>query len=133
MSGEIPMSPAAPGVYAENDDHKLWSDPAPDRGVLLQQSEGGKCTPSDGVSPSRKGMKGVRECRKRAWPEYLVFFEQLEPLMTRALEGSQYRECTRLFNSHAHDDWRRKGDVVVWCLFPDRVGNVPDGRVHSEL
>ena len=31
-----------------------------------------------------------------------------------------YSECKRLFNSHWHDDWRRKGDVVVWCLYPDR-------------
>ena len=25
-------------------------------------------------------------------------------------------ECKRLFNSHWHDDWRRVGDVVIWCL-----------------
>jgi len=122
MSRAIPLSPAAPGVYAKHDDHKLWSDPAPDRGVLLQQGEGGKCTSSDdGESALRKSMRGKRECQRRAWPDYLVFFAQLEPLMTRALDGSQYRECARLFNSHAHDDWRRTGDVVVWCLYPDRA------------
>lgn len=52
---------------------------------------------------------------KRAWPDYLVFFEQLLPEMAALLEGSRYSECWRGFSSHFHDDWRRKGDVVVWC------------------
>ena len=58
--------------------------------------------------------------RRRNWPDYLVFFEQLESVMDTALRGSGYRECWRHFNSHWHDDWRRQGDVVVWCLFPER-------------
>lgn len=53
---------------------------------------------------------------RKPWPEYLVFFEQLEPTMQVALRGSAYGECRRLFNSHFHDDWRRTGDIVVWCL-----------------
>lgn len=51
----------------------------------------------------------------RAWPEYLVFFEQLEPVMRILLKGSRYHECWRGFNTHFHDDSRRKGDVIVWC------------------
>ena len=51
----------------------------------------------------------------RAWPNYLVFFAQLEPLMKKELHTSKYRECWRGFNTHWHDDWRRKGDVIVWC------------------
>lgn len=57
---------------------------------------------------------GTRD--KKQWPEYLVFFEQAEGTMRTFLKGSGYRECWRGFNSHWHDDWRRKGDVVVWCL-----------------
>jgi phosphatidylinositol glycan class B len=56
-----------------------------------------------------------REGRK-TWPEYLVFFEQMEPTMKAVLKDSAYRECWRGWNSYGHDDWRRKGDMVVWCL-----------------
>ena len=56
-----------------------------------------------------------REGRK-TWPEYLVFFEQMEPTMRQVLKGSAYRDCWRGWNSWGHDDWRRKGDIVVSCL-----------------
>ncbi|KAL2402994.1 GPI mannosyltransferase 3 [Exophiala dermatitidis] len=56
---------------------------------------------------------------RRPWPDYLVFFAQLEPTLTASLRGSGYGECARFFNSHWHDDWRRTGDVVVWCLNPN--------------
>ncbi|RMD40463.1 hypothetical protein DV735_g4652, partial [Chaetothyriales sp. CBS 134920] len=58
---------------------------------------------------------------RRPWPQYLVFFQQLEPEMKNSLGSSSgYAECWRGFNSHWHDDWRRQGDVIVWCLFPER-------------
>jgi phosphatidylinositol glycan class B len=53
---------------------------------------------------------------RRAWPQNLVFFAQLEDTLRGVLDGTRYRECWRGFNSHFHDDWRRVGDVVVWCL-----------------
>ncbi|KAF9693526.1 hypothetical protein EKO04_008176 [Ascochyta lentis] len=53
---------------------------------------------------------------RRPWPQNLVFFEALEGEMKTALGESRYRECWRGFNSHFHDDSRRVGDVVVWCL-----------------
>jgi phosphatidylinositol glycan class B len=53
---------------------------------------------------------------RRPWPEYLVFFEHLEPVMNDMLEGTRYEQCWRGFNTHWHDDGRRKGDVVVRCL-----------------
>ncbi|KAL6716379.1 glycosylphosphatidylinositol anchor biosynthesis [Lecanora helva] len=56
-----------------------------------------------------------REGRK-TWPEYLVFFEQMEPILQDILKGSAYRDCWRGWNSWGHDDWRRKGDIIVWCL-----------------
>lgn len=53
---------------------------------------------------------------RKTWPEYLVFFEQMEPTMREVLQGSGYRDCWRGWNSWGHDDWRRKGDMIVWCL-----------------
>ena len=58
----------------------------------------------------------IRVGARREWPDYLVFFEQLESVMHSALQGSGYGECWRGFNTHWHDDRRREGDVVVWCL-----------------
>jgi hypothetical protein len=55
------------------------------------------------------------------WPEDLIFFAQLERTMQTTLQGSGYVECTRIFNSQWHDDWRRTGDIVVWCLYPERA------------
>ncbi|KIX93799.1 uncharacterized protein Z520_10424 [Fonsecaea multimorphosa CBS 102226] len=68
---------------------------------------------------------------RQPWPDYLVFFTQLEPTLQVILRGSGYGECKRLFNSHWHDDWRRHGDVVVWCLDPARqqeLKTAPAGR-----
>lgn len=53
---------------------------------------------------------------RKIWTEYIVFFAQLEPTMERVLRGSVYGECWRGWNSWVHDDWRRRGDVVVWCV-----------------
>ncbi|KAJ4292348.1 glycosylphosphatidylinositol anchor biosynthesis [Kalmusia sp. IMI 367209] len=58
----------------------------------------------------------VQRAGRKAWPQHLVFFAQLEPELKEYLQGTTYRECWRGFNSHFHDDWRRKGDVLVWCL-----------------
>jgi len=80
---------------------------------------------ADDIMESRdsimKANPGALELRhgdhaRRAWPEYLVFFEQLEPVMSGVLERTVYDECWRGFNTHWHDDGRRQGDVVVWCM-----------------
>ena len=52
---------------------------------------------------------------RKTWPEYVIFFEQMEPVMKDVLKSSAYRECWRGWNSWGHDDWRRRGDIVVWC------------------
>ncbi|KAL3475688.1 Alg9-like mannosyltransferase family-domain-containing protein [Aspergillus californicus] len=52
------------------------------------------------------------------WPDYLVFFAQIEPTLRSSLRSSSYDECWRTYNTAWHDDWRRRGDVVVWCLDP---------------
>jgi Alg9-like mannosyltransferase family len=77
---------------------------------------------------SRRQDAGLSVDGKREWPDYLVFFEQLESVMHTALQGSEYGECWRGFNSHWHDDWRRKGDVVVWCLNGERKREVEKER-----
>lgn len=53
----------------------------------------------------------------RAWPQYLIFFQHLEPTVKTLFsnEGRGYRECRRFFNTQWHDDGRRKGDVIVFC------------------
>ena len=53
---------------------------------------------------------------RRAWPHYLVAFEQLQPTLAPILEGTRYKVCKRFFNTHWHDDRRRAGDVIVWCM-----------------
>ena len=52
------------------------------------------------------------------WPDYLVFFDQLDQTLSTSaqLRSAPYAECHRTFNTAWHDDWRRQGDVVVWCL-----------------
>jgi phosphatidylinositol glycan class B len=74
------------------------------------------------ASGSRSGQHWMRQDPKfkrkyrREWPQNLVFFEQLEETMKEYLKGTRYQECWRGFNSHFHDDSRRTGDVIVWCL-----------------
>ncbi|KAI8905543.1 Alg9-like mannosyltransferase family-domain-containing protein [Gorgonomyces haynaldii] len=50
------------------------------------------------------------------WPSHIVWFDNqyLNTVLPRYL--TQYRECLRLFNSHFHDDSKRRGDLVVSCL-----------------
>ena len=69
--------------------------------------------PGDATSGESVDINSVQ---KRDWPEYLVFFEQLKPIIDEVLGGTRYRKCWRGFNTHWHDDRRRQGDVIVWCL-----------------
>lgn len=56
--------------------------------------------------------------RKKAWTAYLVTFGQLEEEMAKVLKGSGYGICRREWNGVGgwHEDWRRRGGMVVWCL-----------------
>lgn len=67
---------------------------------------------------------------RRVWAEYLVFFEQMEETMGVLLRGNGYVECWRGWNSWGHDDWRRRGDMVVWCLNGRKGGG--EGRTKKE-
>ncbi|KAJ5980296.1 GPI mannosyltransferase [Penicillium waksmanii] len=65
-------------------------------------------TPADPSLPLSKNQ--------HEWPDYLIFFQQLEPTLQPLLRTSFYRECWRTHNTAWHDDWRRTGDVIAWCL-----------------
>ncbi|RPB12545.1 hypothetical protein P167DRAFT_523089 [Morchella conica CCBAS932] len=70
-----------------------------------------------GVEMLKEDERAVKEEAKHKWPERLVFFQALEDTMVKYFEGVEgYEECWRGFNTHWHDDSRRVGDVVVWCL-----------------
>lgn len=98
-----------PGLYTSDpaDRKIIWKQPPGTSGVWLNEGEGGSNS-----SIARK---------RRAWPDYIVFFQQLEPVIKNVLEKSAYKECKRLANTFAHDDWRRTGSVVVWCKRTERV------------
>ncbi|KAK3671904.1 glycosylphosphatidylinositol anchor biosynthesis [Recurvomyces mirabilis] len=82
-----------------------------DRSLILPSWERKKLQGQTGKNAVRRGDE-----ERRAWPEYLVFFEHLEPVMSMVLEDTVYEECWRGFNTHWHDDSRRRGDVIVWCV-----------------
>lgn len=74
--------------------------------------------------------------KARAWPDYLLFFGQLEGVLKGrrteqdgtivqtgpAVPAGMYEECWRGFNSFWHDDPRRRGDVLVWCKQQSEAG-----------
>lgn len=67
------------------------------------------------------GLKRMMEETRYRWPERLVVFGVLEREVLRGYLGLDneeggYRVCGRFWNGHWHDDWRRRGDVVVLCL-----------------
>ena len=74
-------------------------------------------TKLSGSSRARRGNAAYENSQeRRPWPDYLVFFAQLEPTLDSILADTSYEECWRGFNTHWHDDGRRQGDVVVWCM-----------------
>lgn len=62
------------------------------------------------------GDPSLDDRTRRPWPHYLVAFESLQPTLASVLNGTRYKECKRFFNTHWHDDSRRTGDVIVWCM-----------------
>jgi phosphatidylinositol glycan class B len=65
-------------------------------------------------------LKREIKTKERPWPKYVVGFEGIESVLSRYLEeempGWKLREKWSGFNTHWHDDWRRKGRVVAWEL-----------------
>ena len=79
-------------------------------------------TPQSGHNMEQANQQGAWDGKvgKKLWPTYLVFFEALEETIGKVLTDRHYSFCWRGWNSYFHDDWRRRGDVLVWCL---RDGN----------
>jgi len=106
---------------------QFYSDPSAWLGTHMEHAKAGSMASAahqsarerKDVRSGESGTPSQRWLGERAWPQNLVFFAALEPLMKRELEegrvAKDYKECWRGFNSHWHDDWRRTGDVVVWC------------------
>jgi len=65
-----------------------------------------------------KFLREEVNAKERPWPRYIVGFEGIEGVLREWYEGEmkgfKMRERWRGGNSQWHDDWRRKGDVVVW-------------------
>lgn len=50
---------------------------------------------------------------KHTWPSHIVLFEALLPQVKEVLEDRGYRQEKRIWNSHWHEDERRRGDVII--------------------
>ncbi|KAJ6136541.1 hypothetical protein N7512_001701 [Penicillium capsulatum] len=112
----INLSEAEKAVYRDEAD-QFYDDPS---GFLRQNMAGGlrhlPRRPAYASGPRFIPGPSTSAPAQHDWPDYLVFFAQLEPTLNNLLRGSSYAECWRTFNTDWHDDWRRKGDIVVWCL-----------------
>ena len=89
-----------------------WFGARPPRAGLGALDSGGADGHGEDDGVAWDGKEG-----RHPWPEYLVFFEGLTgTLREMGAERAGYHECWRGWNSWAHDDWRRRGDLVVWCV-----------------
>ena len=73
--------------------------------------------PVDDVSQFVSVSGQSYQIRRYQWASHIVMFDnpKLFPVIKTILDGSDYHECCRFFNSHFHDDSKRRGDVVVYC------------------
>ncbi|KAJ5774134.1 GPI mannosyltransferase [Penicillium paradoxum] len=111
----IDLNAAEKAVYRDEAD-QFYDDPSQ---FLRQNMAGGlrhlPRRPSYSSASSLSGRLPLSTAQHE-WPDYLIFFAQLEPTLYTLLRSSSYGECWRTFNTDWHDDWRRRGDIVVWCL-----------------
>ena len=115
----INLDPAARTAYRDEAD-QFYASPErflrthlgkpPARKTVL-----GRKNPQHGSGADGNGVAWDGQPGRKVWPEYLVFFEALEPTMQAVTKDSGYTECWRGWSSWVHDDWRRKGDVIVMC------------------
>lgn len=112
----INLSEAEKAVYRDEAD-QFYDDPS---GFLRHNMAGGlrhlPRRPTYASGPRYIPGPATSAPTQHDWPDYLIFFAQLEPTLNNLLRGSSYAECWRTFNTDWHDDWRRHGDIVVWCL-----------------
>ncbi|OJD29947.1 glycosyltransferase family 22 protein [Diplodia corticola] len=98
---------------------EFYIDPGPVAWLDQHMESVGTIRGKGHVSKNKDEGKTHNSELKRPWPKYLVFFQQLEGTLAEFLRGTKYKECWRGFNSHFHDDSRRRGDVIAWCLDDD--------------
>jgi phosphatidylinositol glycan class B len=106
----LDLKPSQRATYLDEAD-QFYADPSAWMAAHMRSLHTIAAKPAKDIEWDQLGGRKLRK-----WPMYVVFFEQLEPTMQTVLEGSMYEECRRFWNSHWHDDGRRKGDVVVYCL-----------------
>lgn len=111
----INLTPAEKAVYLDEAD-QFYEDPSSFLRSHMTRSIPRK--PSYLYSSSQSSSVSKKK-DIHPWPDYLVFFAQLEQPLSAYLRSGPYAECHRTFNTAWHDDWRRQGDVVVWCLDAD--------------
>lgn len=112
----INLTPAKKATYVDEAD-QFYADPSSFLKSHMTRSIPRKpsySSSSPSTSSSRQQKKDIRP-----WPDYLIFFAQLEQTLSAHVRSAPYAECHRTFNTAWHDDWRRQGDVVVWCLDPE--------------
>ncbi|CAI4062746.1 hypothetical protein SUVZ_07G1090 [Saccharomyces uvarum] len=67
----------------------------------------------------RKNLRSPSKTFSHEWPTYLVVFEHMENAFLKDfLKDSSYVEYNRFFNSLAHWDSRRSGDIIVYYKLP---------------
>ncbi|KMU80453.1 GPI mannosyltransferase 3 [Coccidioides immitis RMSCC 3703] len=61
-----------------------------------------------------------------------ILMKPIKPTIKSLRRASSYAECYRTWNTAWHDDWRRKGDMIIWCLDPavQREWREKNRRVH---
>lgn len=73
----------------------------------------------------RKNLRSPSKAFSHEWPTYLVVFEHMEnAFLKEFLKDSSYVEYNRFFNSLAHWDSRRSGDIIVYYKLPFDVNDM---------
>ncbi|KAF2759622.1 hypothetical protein EJ05DRAFT_474701 [Pseudovirgaria hyperparasitica] len=143
---DVPLHDRA-GYLDEAD--QFYADPPRWLAANMRRPVGGRLYATDSSSSSSSSSTSTSNADKRglpaamgpgawtgryAWPECIVMFDILLADVGGVLGAKGYGEVWRGFNSHWHDDWRRRGDVVVWCRAEERGdggggGGGPGGSV----
>lgn len=97
--------------------------PIAERATYLDEADVFYLDPEGWIRENFGDVEDLEAGGRIGWPEYMVFFAQLEETLEKAGLGGgegrgrgRYEVVWRGFNTHWHDDWRRVGDVIVWKL-----------------
>ncbi|CAI4912584.1 AVN_HP_G0103890.mRNA.1.CDS.1 [Saccharomyces cerevisiae] len=80
--------------------------------------------------PFRKDLRSPGKTYSHEWPTYLVVFEHMENAFLKDfLKDSSYIEYNRFFNSLAHWDSRRSGDIIIYYKSPFDYSDIPAANI----